>query len=73
MSEFPDMTNDDAITMAGMLTNPFGMAMLAQDLMGYENFLAALMLILNDAVQGTCSCDVCQGFREVFQNAGTML
>jgi hypothetical protein len=73
MSEFPDMTTDDAITMAGMLTNPLGMAMLAQDLMGYENFLAALMLIFNDAVQGTCSCDVCKGFRETFQNAGTTL
>jgi hypothetical protein len=73
MSEFEDMTTDDAITMAGMLTNPFEIAALAQDLQGYENFLAALMLILSDAVQGTCSCDVCQRFREVFQNAGTML
>jgi hypothetical protein len=65
-----EMTPDVAIGLAQMITNPVDMAQIAIDLQGMQPFLAALMLTLNDAVQGTCNCDVCTRFREIAISVG---
>jgi hypothetical protein len=64
---FPDITPDDAMNMAAILTDPAEIIDIASAIQGTENFLAAIMLIMNDAVQGDCSCDQCIRFRETFQ------